>query len=46
MSSCGNWLPALTIGFCLRPSMSTDWIRLDCVDHPLQDVVEVDLFGR
>ena len=33
-------------GFCLRASATSDWIRLDCVDHPLEDVIEVDLFGR
>lgn len=33
-------------GFCLRDSASHDWKRLDCIDHPLQDVIELDLFGR
>jgi hypothetical protein len=33
-------------GFCLRPSATSDWIRLDCVDHPLEDVIEIALFGR
>ena len=33
-------------GFCLRPAPTSDWIRLDCSDHPLEDVVDVELFGR
>jgi hypothetical protein len=34
------------MGFCLRDSASADWKRLDCTDRPLQDVIELDLFGR
>jgi hypothetical protein len=35
--------------FCIRSAVQgspTDWTRIDCSDHPLEDVLELNLFGR
>ena len=35
-----------TAGFCLRTSDGAEWLRLDCIDRPRADAIELNLFGR